>query len=168
MTERRLFFALWPDSSLRRGIVARRRRFDVPDGRPVPFRNLHLTLVFPGSRPAGTLPAIIAAAGRVGGTGFELNLDRYGWFSGPRVLWLGGDPSPAGRALVAGLASEMEALGIELDDRPWQPHVTLFRGGSCPDQLPEPTPLTWQATRFSLVESRPNRRYQVLRTWSLE
>jgi len=167
---RRLFFALWPDDDVRAAIEVRRRPLEGLSKRIVPTHNLHATLVFLGNQLGERLPSIVSAAEDVGQTtgAFELLLDRFGWFARPRVVWLGGEAVAPGRALVSALRKKMASLEIELDPRPWNPHVTLFRSVNRRPSLREPEPLTWCVRSFALIESIPARPYQVLRTWSLE
>lgn len=180
--DRRLFFALWPDGNLRREIVVRASPFESAirsasrSARPVPVHNLHLTLVFLGTVPADRVDRLISRAAAVRSPAFELLLDRFGTFPRARVAWLGGPAPAAGSALVAALRSACGDCGLDIDDRPWRPHVTLFRGvsargaaadGPGAETLPGPA-IHWPVTEFALVESIPSRPYQVLRSWPLE
>ena len=165
---RRLFFALWPDDDLRRAIVERRGLIDGLARRRVPDHNLHLTLLFLGDQPAAEFDRVIAAADRIESPPFELELDRFGWFSSARVVWLGGETVAAGTALVERLAGAMHGLGLDFDQRPWSPHVTLYRRVRDRPRLPHPPPLLWPARDFALIESKSGCPYQVLRSWRLQ
>ncbi|MDT8449036.1 MAG: RNA 2',3'-cyclic phosphodiesterase [Wenzhouxiangellaceae bacterium] len=165
---RRLFFALWPDSPVRRAIADRRAAFESEPGRCVPDRNLHITLLFLGDQPAETVEPVIEVAAGVSGPGFPLVLDRLGWFARARVAWLGGRAPRSGEALVGGLEAAVRSIGIELQRRRWHPHATLFRRVDRRPRLPKVEPLEWDVTGFSLVESIPGKPYQVLRTWPLQ
>ncbi len=168
MSRRRLFFALWPDQDTRRAIVARRKLLPEDAGDQVPDYNLHMTLLFLGECPEGSLREIQAAAGELRVPAFDLLLDRFGCFPGARVLWLGGGAPKAADELVGGLTGAMKEIVPELNRGPWRPHVTLFRKTDTrPDSLPDPEPVNWPVTGFGLVESLPGRPYQVLRTWPL-
>lgn len=169
MTEnmRRLFFALWPDEDTRRGIVDRRERLGRVGRRRVPDHNLHLTLVFLGDQPAERLPDFEAAADGIRAAGCTLELDRFGWFARARVLWLGGEAPEPLAALQAGLQRRMLELGLRLDERPFRPHVTLFRQVSRQPRVADPEPLAWPVRDFVLVESVPGTPYRVLRRWEL-
>jgi len=167
---RRLFFALWPDSAIRAGIEDRRQRLAAPSRRSVPTHNLHATLVFLGDQPAERLPAIEAAGDRAGrdcGV-FELLLDRFGWFARARVVWLGAESVEDGQALVSRLRHFLAEDGIETETRAWTPHVTLFRNVQARPEFLDPEPLAWSVDSFALIESIPNRPYQVLRSWPLQ
>lgn len=165
---RRIFFACWPDDSVRREIVARRRLIEGLSPRRVPDHNLHLTLLFLGDQPAESLPALLAGIDALSSTAFVLDLDRFGWFPGARVAWLGGPAPDAARELVALLSDHCHARGIRFDPRRFHPHVTLFRKVERRPSFPPAPPLAWSVTAFALIESIPSRPYQVLRTWPLK
>lgn len=164
---RRLFFALWPSPEIRAGIVERRKGIENLSRRRVPDHNLHLTLLFLGDQPADRLEEIIAAAERLRAAGFGLLLDRLGWFARARVAWLGGAAPSGGRALAADLTESMTALGLQFDDRPWAPHVTLFRQVRKRPAFPKVEPLAWPVDRFSLIESVPGQPYEPLASFDL-
>lgn len=164
---RRLFFALWPDEALRIGIVERREKLGSVGRRKVPDRNLHLTLEFLGDQHAGRLPEIEDAAARVSGASSTLELDRFGWFPGARVVWLGGVAPAALVKFRGALHQAMLDLGLRLDPRPFKPHVTLFRKVSHRPDLPDPVPLAWPVVDFALVESLPGQPYRLLGRWPL-
>lgn len=166
-SHRRLFFALWPSPEIRAEIVRRRRSIDGLSRRRVPDDNLHLTLLFLGDQPAGRVPEIVDVAGELRATGFELLLDRFGWFARARVAWLGGTAPDGGKTLAAALTARMTALELEFDRRSWVPHVTLFRKVSGRPELPAVEPLAWPAERFELIESVPGKPYQPLVSFDL-
>ena len=165
---RRLFFALWPDEAIRAGIVARRQRLGPLTRRRVPDHNLHLTLLFLGDQPPERVGEIEAAAGQVAGNQCTLVLDRFGWFPGAGVAWLGGEAPEALAQLADALRAALLPLGLRLDDRPFRPHVTLFRQVRQRPRFPAIEPLEWPVTAFVLVESKPGRPYEVLRRWALD
>lgn len=167
-SHRRLFFAFWPSAGVRAGLVERRKRIEHLSRRRVPDHNLHLTLLFLGDQPADRLDGIVGAAENLHEPGFALLLDRFGWFARARVAWLGGDAPSAGRALVAQLTARMTALGLKFDDRPWAPHVTLFRKVCKRPAFPDIEPLDWPVERFELVESVPGKPYVPLATFKLD
>lgn len=162
---RRLFFALWPDEDVRRGIVERREMLGRVSRRRVPDHNLHLTLLFLGDQPAERLGEFESVAGAIRVEPCELRLDRFGWFPGARVLWLGGEAPEALRTLQAALYAGIGELGIDLDRRPFRPHVTLFRKVARRPGLPTPPPLSWPVREFALVESIPGQPYRRIGRW---
>jgi 2'-5' RNA ligase len=99
-------------------------------GRIVPPENLHITLVFIGSRPAADVAPIAAelreAAHAVAPTTFDLR----GYRETPRVGMLVLEEAGVSHAgtLVGELERRLTGLGIELRSRrPWRPHVTVIR-----------------------------------------
>lgn len=164
---RRVFFAFWPSAEIRAEIIRRRAAIDRLSRRSVPDHNLHMTLLFLGDQPADRVGKIIAAAKDPDVSGFELVLDRLGWFARARVAWLGGRAPERGKALVSELAACMDRLGLEFDRRVWAPHVTLFRKVAGRPELPEVEPLVWPVTRFVLIESVPGKPYEVLAQFDL-
>jgi len=95
--------------------------------------NLHLTVAFLGRIDAELLPMIDASLAPVAAAVSEqrLVLGGIGSFprSRPRVLWLG---LAEGAAWFTELATRVrsalvEGFGLEFDDRPPSPHVTLAR-----------------------------------------
>jgi 2'-5' RNA ligase len=99
-------------------------------GRVVPPENLHITLVFLGSRPLVEVPAIAAelrdASDGAGPATFELR----GYRETPRVgmLVLEETGVSDAAALVTDLERRLAGLGIDLRVRkPWRPHVTVLR-----------------------------------------
>ncbi len=167
MPTRRLFFALWPDDEIRAGIVARRERLGRVSRRRVPDHNLHLTLLFLGDQPADRVTAIEAVGGQVSAGKCMLSLDRFGCFLRARVAWLGGEAPPGLSGLADDLKAGLEPLGMNFDNRPFCPHVTLFRQVRRRPEFVEIEPLEWMVTEFALIESIPGRPYQVLRKWDV-
>ena len=167
-TSRRLFFAFWPDQSIRDGIVERRELLGNPGRRRVPDHNLHMTLLFLGNQPADSMESIQAAADRLRPPSMSLCLDRFGWFRSAKVLWLGGEAPEQAAPWVEELGEDLRDLGLRFAARPFVPHVTLYRKIHQRPSLPEPPPLLWSPPEIALIESIPSRPYQVLRTWPVE
>lgn len=163
----RVLFALWPSSEIRESIVARREQLGRMSPRMVPAYNLHLTLLFLGNQQRAMLDELIAAASSINLPGFSLSLDRFGWFPRARVAWLGGEMVEAGRILVQALESTCSDLGMHFDERPWKPHVTLYRQVRKPPQWPPIQPLEWHVQEYVLVESIGGKPYNVMHRWKL-
>jgi 2'-5' RNA ligase len=97
--------------------------------RIVPPENLHVTLAFLGSRPAGEVPAIVgalrAAAAAAGPS--ELRPLRYRETGSVGMIVLK-DVTGAATALADDLTARLERLGTYRSERrPWLPHVTVLR-----------------------------------------
>ena len=133
----RLFLALDLDEAARAAIAAEQTRIATAIGRRSSLKFvkpelMHLTLVFLGYVDEARAPEVIDAAGApIDHAAFEAVFDGIGMFpprGGPRVLWIG---VPAGaREMIAvqqQVASRMEALDLELEQRAFHPHLTLAR-----------------------------------------
>lgn len=164
---KRLFFALWPDQQTRRRCV------DLTDGlkvnaRPVVASNLHVTLVFLGNVDQATEKALCSAAAEVTVQPIQLSFDRLSYWRKPAVGCLtASQNNPAVEALAAALADIAGRLGLVLDERPYRPHVTLYRKLHQP-LTAEVDAIEWRADGFCLVESRSTPHgveYKVLQRW---
>jgi 2'-5' RNA ligase len=93
---------------------------------------IHFTLAFIGQIDEGRVPAICGAlrppfavppfAARLRGLGAFPERGR------PRVLWAGVDEGRAAFIRLADdVADRLRAVGVALEERPYQPHVTLAR-----------------------------------------
>ena len=166
----RLFFALWPDESLRDAIAPLLTLHRECGGRPHPPTNLHVTLNFPGMVDGETRDCLERAAGEICAPPFELTLDHFGYWPKPEVMWLGCSavPSPLAQ-LVERLNGAMRDCGLIPESRLYRPHLTLLRKARQSPQG-EPPAFHWQAREFVLVESVSTPtgvEYRVLRRWPL-
>ena len=164
---RRLFFALWPSAETRAVLEdACRPLLRACAGRMVPARNYHVTLAFLGDQPAQLVERLTAMT-LVPPTEFELILDRFGYWRGPRVLWIGPRECPAGLAtLVTQIRAELDVLGISYDGHDFKAHLTLARKVRALPELETPVSVHWPVRTFALVESvttADGPTYQVLR-----
>ena len=108
-----------------------RRR--APDAKWIDAHKMHVTLVFLGhtdeARAQEVGDAVRAAA--AGHEPLTISVESGGGFGtrkAPRVLWIGlaGEIDALGR-LQQDVAQRMEALGFEMEKRPFKPHLTLAR-----------------------------------------
>ena len=141
---RRLFVAVIPDDGARAELVRTQRALGPSLRHPhaTSAGNLHLTLAFlgglDGDGEEGARRAMVRAArafGDGGGGAFSLALGPVGSFDRGRgsVVWRGvSDVGNGGyRSLLrlqALLARELAGTGLHVDERPFSPHITLFRG----------------------------------------
>jgi 2'-5' RNA ligase len=94
--------------------------------------NIHITLAFLGDTeedkisPLGTM-----LKDQCGGSGkFELILKGAGVFrsmSDPRILWTGIEPSERLLQLNAAIIQGLKNLDIKIEERPFNPHLTIGR-----------------------------------------
>ncbi|MBF6024657.1 RNA 2',3'-cyclic phosphodiesterase [Lysobacter niastensis] len=172
----RLFFALWPDDTLRAGIdeVARElmQRHD-PGGRLLSAARYHMTLQFLGDfnpLPPSLIGDACAAADTLQLPPFDMTLDCAGSFHGSHVWWLGTQHRPPELLRLwdeMGIALARAKVPVKPHGQAFAPHLTILRNVRR-FIAPEPVaPLPWRVDAFVLVDSRPGRDYEVVRRWPL-
>ena len=140
----------------------------------------HLTLLFLGAVPGRQVPDLVEALGpevaasapgrlRLAGAG------RFGSARRPQVAWIGLDGDVAPLTDLAGrLARQARRLRLEVEDRPFRPHLTVGRwrpghpaDGGLLDRLSGYRGPEWPVDAVRLWESHlgPKPRYDVLATW---
>jgi len=130
----------------------------VANARPVPAENLHITLVFLGWVENDQLDMLRDVMSGISPPDCDLLLDRCGWFRRPRVGWIGSDGvSSEAIQFQQSLDSAIRGLGFELDDRPWKPHVTVYRKMRNSPVMLDFEPIRWKLDSYDLMvsEQRP-------------
>ena len=153
----RLFLALWPDAGARGALKVWRDATQWPaNGRLTTTRELHLTLHYIGPVPRASIPELTSALA-VPWQPIDLSLDLMEmWHYGTTVL-LARETPDALTALHSSLADVLRRLALPVETRrPYQPHVTLARGGDGAI-LPTMPAVEWHCTRYALVESIDDR-----------
>jgi 2'-5' RNA ligase len=170
----RVFFALWPDETVRRVVAAMAKAVATTGrGRAPPPQNMHLTLAFVGEVAAERLPALqaIGAQAAAAGSPFTLRFDRLGSFRDAGIAWLGtGAAEPALQALVDGLAAGLAADGFPVERRPFRAHVTLARRCARPPVAVDVPAVVWPVEAFTLTASElapGGSQYRTLAEWPL-
>ena len=151
----RLFFALCPTAPVRDAIYkASRDAVDALDGKPVPAANFHMTLVFLGAVSTDSLGLVKSIAASMQSGRCRIELDRFGYWQEPKVLWCGASRVlPAAAMLAANLRERLAVAGFRPDDHPFVPHVTLARKVRRPGELGAFGPVRWEADSFALMSS---------------
>lgn len=143
-------------------------------GRLVPRGNLHVTLAFLGSRPAGELAPIAAALRDAAAAGAErplLEPARYRETRSVGMLVLS-DPTGTATALAEGVQTRLEQLGVyRRERRAWLPHVTVLRFREPPrlaPPLPEVANICPSDAAVMVSVLRPDgARYEIVETTTL-
>lgn len=124
---RRCFLALAPDAPTRAALVQLR----LPDAvQPVAPADLHLTLAFLGAITPAQGQALIQALPRLARSLPPLlGLGRASWPqpAAPRVAVARYEYPPVLQALLADTHALLRNLGLPVEARPFQPHITLGR-----------------------------------------
>ena len=152
----RLFFALWPDKSLRKQLMKLAEKVPaVKNARLTRSFNLHMTLHFIGNTTTDKLPCYIQQARSVDFQPFSLSLDKLGSFKKQKIVWIGCEHIPKQlKHLHQHLGEALKHCDYQPEERRYKPHVTLYRKASLgePFEIPE---LTWDVEHFSLIKSEP-------------
>lgn len=169
----RLFFAAWPAPAVQQALhgVAQRARREC-GGRAVALPNIHLTLVFLGSVDRASLREIEAIAAGVDGTACDLVVEHVAYWRHNRILWAGVEHCPdALLDVVRQLSAGARDARIELDERPYVPHVTLLRNARRGPGTAVVPSIIWPVRDIALVESAARdggRSYEVVGRWPLK
>lgn len=168
----RLFFALWPAPRQQRDWAGLAQRLLPPGrGRLLPAQNLHITLLYLGEAAPATRQCLEARVDAVHGQAFDLELERFGHWRRPQVLWWGPRQTPVAlQQLVEALRGAARACGLEVERRPYQAHLTLARKvRRSPGRL-QAEPQIWPVDEFVLARSillPESAHYEILRRWRL-
>jgi 2'-5' RNA ligase len=133
----RLFCALLlPDDVVAE--LVRWQHDQLTGGRIVPPENLHLTLAFLGSKPAGTVPGIVDALREAAAAAEPVSLAVSGYRETRSVGMLTLDDAGGNATWLArDLHERLHRLGVyQPEKRPWLPHVTTVRFRAKPGLQP--------------------------------
>lgn len=138
----------------------------------VPTANFHITLAFLGQVDARQHEALLNEMEQVKGSPFSLTLDSTALWEGPKILLAApGEPDDALMDLARQVRKAARAAGVQVDGRPYRPHVTMVRKAT--DALPPPLfapDIHADFSQFHLFESFSNAqgvRYPIRHSWSL-
>ena len=166
----RLFFALWPDDTVRAQLARWSRELHaLCGGRPTRPENLHVTLAFLGGIEDARVAEVERAGGEVAPQAVSLVLDQPGYWKHNRIAWAGASlVPPALEALVSGLRAALARSRIAFDAKPFVSHVTLLRDAREPPAVPALAPIEWRLDGFALVQSVSlprGSRYEIRKSW---
>lgn len=155
MSNKRVFFALWPDHSQRerlRDIINPVAR--TVEGRVVDRRDWHVTLVFIGDIPATQVPLLLERASQIQVEPFRLSFDRMEFWPRPKIACMvAATVPPELLSLVAALNFLVQDVGVVPEDRAYRPHITVARNARAftTERLTQRATTEWSG--FELVES---------------
>jgi RNA 2',3'-cyclic 3'-phosphodiesterase len=169
----RLFFALWPEISVRNELAAWQRKLQAGgNARVMRPWTLHLTLAFLGATPFEQFDAVKDAAAGARGKAIDLLLDKAGYWPHNHIVWAGTSaPPPTLLELQATLTARLAAAGVAFDAQAFNPHVTLLRNVRNPKAEWAQAEVIWSARDFVLIESKPGKdgsRYETVAKFPLK
>lgn len=157
---RRLFIGLWPDAPIVDALSAWAvQAHGLCGGRIMRADTLHLTLAFLGNVDAQRVTALCAAVPTWQVRTGVLELNRFGRFKGPRIVWAGPTEQRVTwlDALHDELWERLSAMGLTSPAEAFRPHVSLLRNAGPGDvsRLVVEQPIVWTPMRCILVASMP-------------
>lgn len=168
----RVFFALWPESSVQRALHTLAMEYQSHcNARAMRADTLHMTLLFLGEIERARLPQLMQAASRVSALPLELVLEKFSFWQHSRIAYAAplADVS-ALHQLFTALQQQLLTAGFPCENYEFKPHVTLLRrvGHVLDSQIIKP--IIWRVDSFVLVESvmaDQGISYQALQKWPL-
>jgi 2'-5' RNA ligase len=179
---RRLFFAVDPPDDARADLDRALAELRGRPGEPhwtAPER-WHLTLLFLGAVPDRRVSQLVGAAGPAVAAAPPMRMrlaggGRFGSRRRPQVVWTGldGDVGPL-TELARRLGRVAGSLRLEVEDRPFRPHLTLGRwrpgqpaDGELPERLAGYRGPEWPVAEIRLWESHlgPKPSYDLVASW---
>ncbi|WJG09971.1 RNA 2',3'-cyclic phosphodiesterase [Aliiglaciecola sp. LCG003] len=138
----------------------------------VPARNFHITSVFLGQVNNHQMDALCSNIDNYEIRPFSLTFDTLGFWSKPRILWLGTTHTDsAAIAINKQLSDFSKQAGITIQTRPYVPHITLIRKAkdNPPAALIEPQ-FAIKVDKLHLFESVSGKQgvhYPIRQTWTM-
>lgn len=134
-------------NSLAESIAALRNQGGGTFTRP---ENLHLTLAFIGETERVEDAAAALRRAAVNGS-FSLTVETLGCFND--LWWAGIRKNAKLEQLALGVQSALRDAGFSIENRPWQPHITLVRRWRGPQPQVAISPAAMQVQSVSLMKS---------------
>lgn len=172
----RAFFAFDLSPSEKLAVASWRSRNLSGLQNPVPDANFHVTLAFLGEISPAQMDQLcrgvddwLAQASFSPGT---IKLDQIGYWAPPQVTWIGPrEWSEDLNRLAQKLGQLGSGLGMRMEKKTYQPHVTLSRMGPPPPAALQQPELSIHYDGFTLFESVKGRQhvhYHPLADWRFE
>lgn len=124
------------------------------DAHPTNYSNLHVTLLFLGDVEESAYKCLEKKVVQTFVQPFTIRLDMYGYFRRSKTVWIGCSSYPNELTrLINRLKSIGVQCGLDIDDKPYKPHVTLFSKAHKADFPSVPFSINWKVSEFHLIES---------------
>ena len=161
-----------PEQGIRDQLIEIAKSFPTVKGvRPTSNDNLHVTLLFLGNVEENTYKCLEKKVVQTYIQSFRIRLDLYGYFRRSKTVWIGCSTYPNElNRLVKHLKSIGVQCGVNFDDQPYKPHVTLFKKVPSAEFPSVPFSIDWKVSEFHLIESEigeSSTRYKKIATYRL-
>lgn len=171
-SEARVFFALWPETSVRNTLHKLAIEYQpLCKARVMRADTLHMTLLFLGGVERTYLPQLIQAADKVSASSFGFMLERLSFWQHNRIAYAAPQVDvPTLNQLATALRQALISADFPFENHAFNPHVTLLRHVGHVLKSQNITPITWWVDSFVLVESvmtDSGAHYQILQKWPL-
>lgn len=167
----RLFFALWPNETIREQLYQVALNATTDNDRLVKRSNLHLTLEFLGEVNSETQTSLIEQASNLTFQQFALRFNQLDWWKKPGILCLLAESVPDQLTqLVEAIKLLVNSEGLTSDQRTYKPHVTLARKVKQETTYINAININWSVKSFVLVQSTSTAEgvdYKVINEWPL-
>ncbi|AFI85596.1 RNA 2',3'-cyclic phosphodiesterase [Methylophaga nitratireducenticrescens] len=169
LTPGRYFFALSPDTSSRMQIQHIMKR--LPDDSALKLQttaNLHQTLLFLGQLEQQQINALLKQTESIHFPAINMQFDHLSYWEEPKIFCLTSrDPDTELYNLVSQLEYIASEAGINVEVKPYRPHITLARKASVPLDVPI-APVCFKAEQLVLMKSvstEHGAQYQPMMQW---
>lgn len=169
----RYFLGLDPDAKTKLAIQAWREKALPEFERPVPVANFHVTSLFLGQLQEKYLDTLCRLIDELEQSAFSLHFDELGYWSKPKVLFLGCQQGVDEAILLADKLTHIaKKTGIQVQERSHVPHITLAR--KCPEHAPAPLIAPDFECRFEAlhlfesVSGKQGVQYPIRHTWPFQ
>lgn len=151
----RVFFALWPDDSVRSRLHAAGKAMHARlGGRLTRAASIHMTLVFVGEVDEMAIDELARRAATVAVEPFDMCLDVADCWRHNRIGWIGPHVTPVALvSLVERLWWALDGPQLKFDRKPFAAHVTLLRNARCAGACETIAAIDWPVRDFVLVRS---------------
>jgi 2'-5' RNA ligase len=134
-----------------------------PGARLTPASHFHITLHFLGEVEDAEAERLCQALATVPVLEMDLVVGTPGSFHGG-IAFIEPQENIGLRALHEATGRAIAQAGLQVDQRPWHPHITLAKHAQGATPAAKPLQLHWPVDSFSLVASAEGR-YHVIETW---
>lgn len=169
----RLFFAIVPDRAQQTTLFKLAKKIQSATSEKItPANMLHITLRYIGPVDEAIKNCLIKKADLIEAEEFTVSLSKTGYWKKPQVTWLGPDkPDKYLLKLVEDIENICQQCGIESENRPYIPHLTLLRRSHKHLSCSLDQSIEWRVKKFVLIESVSTNKgvsYNVIKHWLLD